>query len=189
MLIVVPSPAIAGVDAPRGQPAAGPRAGARFDLHELHVADLAAVDDALGVDEARHEAVVEIDPELDAGLVARVDHALRVRDARRHRLVAEHVLARARGGDRLLGVLRVRRVDRDDGDVRIARAARRSSCTRASRRISSRTSARAPASRLTTPTSVLPENALIPGSTRSSAILPGTDEAPAVLDLASNYLS
>ena len=57
------------------------------------------------------------DRERHAGLVARAHHRLAVRERPRERLLAEHVLARLRGGDRVLRVKVRRRRDDDQVDV------------------------------------------------------------------------
>ncbi len=57
------------------------------------------------------------DRELDAGLVARAHHRLGLLARSRDRLLAEHVLARLRGGDHVLGMEVRRRRDQDKVDV------------------------------------------------------------------------
>ncbi len=98
------------VNTPCRIPRAGARAWARFEMHQQHVTDRAAVDEALRVDEARHEAVVKIDAEPHPRLFAFFYDAPGVGDAGRHGLVAEHMLAGARRGNCLFRVQRVRRV-------------------------------------------------------------------------------
>ncbi len=78
-----------------------------LDMQEL--AQIARVDDALQRLHRGPEAPVVADGENDARAPARIQHRLAVRDGQRQWLLAEHVLAGLRGGDRLLAVQRVRR--------------------------------------------------------------------------------
>src|SRR6185503_6656926 len=57
------------------------------------------------------------DAELHAGLLAGIDHLLAALDGDLERLLAVHMLARGRGGQRVLHVQRIRRHHVDDVDV------------------------------------------------------------------------
>ena len=96
----------------------------------------------------RVEAVAVADDEVHAGALRGRDHRARLVERERHRLFDEHVLAARRGGDRVLGVVLVRRGDVDGFDRRVgaqrldvrrrrarrSRAAKRSRASRADRR-------------------------------------------------------
>jgi hypothetical protein len=65
-------------------------------------------------------AVAVTDAKLYAGRLRRLDHVRALRKRQRHRLFHQHVLAVARGENRVLGVQSVRRRDVNDVDAGIA---------------------------------------------------------------------
>ncbi len=80
-------------------------------------ADAAFVDDLAGQGDGRHAAVVEPDHVRHAGVLDGPDHLLGLGDVPRQRLLAEHHLAGAGGGDGDLLVGVVGRADVDQIDV------------------------------------------------------------------------
>ena len=74
----------------------------------VHLAELARLEDLARAPHGRHEAVVERAHVHDPGLGHRGEHLARLGGVERQRLLAEHVLAGPRGGDRGLGVQVVR---------------------------------------------------------------------------------
>ena len=74
----------------------------------VHLAELARLEQLARAAHGRHEAVVERAHVHHAGLGHGVEHLARLRGVERQRLLADHVLAGARGRDHRLGVKVVR---------------------------------------------------------------------------------
>ena len=87
-------PSIDQVSGPGGE-----RGAERDDL-----ADHAVDDELLGLHVQGREPLIVADHQHLVRLLARGDHRLRLRRRSRHRLLAEHVLARGEGGDRYRSV-------------------------------------------------------------------------------------
>ena len=82
-----------------------------------HAAEPPLVHERLDQRDGRHAAVVVPDHVRHAGRLDGVDHALRFVAVASERLLAQHHLACARGGDRNLGMRVVRAGDVDEVDV------------------------------------------------------------------------
>ncbi len=82
--------------------------------------ELAVLDHLFGEGHCRNPAVVVADHVRDMGFAHRGEHSAALGDVHRQRLFAEDRLARARGGDRDLGMGVVRRIDVNHINVRAA---------------------------------------------------------------------
>ena len=88
-------------------------AGAEVD----DLAELSGLDELACEPDRRDEAVVEAGGVDDSCVLGRAPHRVRLVGRERERLLAEDVLASARGGDRRLGVKRVRPAVHEEADA------------------------------------------------------------------------
>ena len=106
--------ALAGIDAPRFRPAVAERRRKRDDA-----ANLALLDQLARFHVRTGQALVLVDHKPLSALFRRADHAFAIRQRRRHRLFAQHMLARLQRRNRNLRVAGVRRADAHRVHVRV----------------------------------------------------------------------
>ena len=82
-------------------------------------ADFSLLDQFARLDVRAGQALILVDHQLFAALLRRLDHALAIRQRRRHRLFAQHMLARLQRRNRNLRVAGVRRADAHRVHVRV----------------------------------------------------------------------